>query len=115
MRNKVIVGKMLDYCSCIIKRSSTIDTDGQRLSTDMEIFKLFAFDLMQLGELASKLDESFRNECTHIPWSQIRGLRNRIVHGYGDINTDIVWETIVASIPDLCGQLTELYESINGR
>lgn len=41
-----------------------------------------------------------------IPWRNIRGMRNRIAHGYFDINLDVVWDTVHTALPDLLPQLS---------
>ena len=44
------------------------------------------FNLSQISELASKLDDDFVNKYPEIPWLKMRGLRNRIVHDYEGVN-----------------------------
>ena len=49
------------------------------------------FNLMQIGELAKEsLGDDVKKEITTVPWQQIYGLRNRIVHGYSGVNMQIV-------------------------
>jgi len=40
-----------------------------------------------------------------IPWRNMRGMRNRIAHGYFEINLDIVWDTVQTALPELLKQL----------
>ncbi|MCI1010544.1 MAG: DUF86 domain-containing protein [Pseudomonas sp. PGPPP4] len=64
--------------------------------------------LIIIGEAATKLmavDEAFTQAHPHIPWRSMRGMRNRIAHGYFDINLDVVWETVVTALPELLEQL----------
>ena len=42
-----------------------------------------------------------RNEIKEIPWRQLYGLRNRIVHDYEGVNLDLVWQIVSDDIPDL--------------
>lgn len=64
------------------------------------------FNLMQLGELAKQsLSDEAKSQITTIPWQQIYGLRNRIVHGYSGVNMKIVWETVAYDIPELHKEL----------
>lgn len=67
--------------------------------------------LIIIGEAATKImaaDESFIHEHSHIPWRSMRGMRNRIAHGYFDINLEVVWETVVTALPELLEQLRSL-------
>ena len=59
------------------------------------------FNLSQLGELAGKVDNEYREIHREIPWSQIYGLRNRIVHDYEGVNFMLVWEIISNDLQEL--------------
>ena len=60
------------------------------------------FNLMQIGELAkSSLSDEFKEEIKTIPWKQLYGMRNRIVHGYDGVDMSIVWDTINEDLPVL--------------
>ena len=66
------------------------------------------FNLSQLGELANKIDEEYEKAHSDIPWRQIYGLRNRIIHDYEGINLKLIWEIIKDDLPDLVTQLLSL-------
>ena len=64
--------------------------------------------LIVLGEAATKVMDQFPDfAASHaeIPWRNMRGMRNRIAHGYFDINLDVVWETVQTALPELLRQL----------
>jgi uncharacterized protein with HEPN domain len=44
----------------------------------------------------------------NIPWKQMRGMRNRMAHGYFEINLDVVWDTLQQSLPELQQQLLRI-------
>ena len=54
-----------------------------------------------IGEAAGRVSRKFRDAHPEIQWSRIRGLRNRMIHGYDDIDMDIVWDTVERDIPRL--------------
>ena len=60
-----------------------------------------------IGEAAGRLSSAFREGRRHpeIPWARIRGMRNRMIHGYEDIDMDIVWDTVEQHIPRLISQI----------
>ena len=64
-----------------------------------------------VGEAAGRLSTRFREENPAIPWAEIRGMRNRMIHRYDDIDMDIVWETVTRDIPRLIPQLESLVPS----
>ena len=69
------------------------------------------FNLMQIGELSkTSLSDSVKDSIPSIPWKQIYGLRNRIVHGYAGVDMRIVWDTVSEDIPRLRAELA----AING-
>ena len=51
---------------------------------------------------------AFAAEPNHIPWRSMRGMRNRIAHGYFDIDLEVVWETTQQWFPELLKQLPAL-------
>ena len=67
--------------------------------------------LIVLGEAATKVMDqhpTFATEHSHIPWRSMRGMRNRIAHGYFDINLEVVWDTVQTALPALKIQLDAL-------
>lgn len=66
------------------------------------------FNLSQLGEAANKIDEGFEKRNPQIPWRQIYGLRNRIVHDYEGVNLKLVWEIIETDLSDIQEELIKL-------
>ncbi len=64
--------------------------------------------LFIIGEAATKimdLHAEFANGHPQIPWRSMRGMRNRIAHGYFEINLDIVWETVQTALPEVLKNL----------
>lgn len=67
--------------------------------------------LIVLGEAATKVMDQFPDFAVNhaeIPWRNMRGMRNRIAHGYFDINLDVVWDTVQTALPILKSQLDAL-------
>jgi uncharacterized protein with HEPN domain len=60
-----------------------------------------------VGEAAARLSEDARASLQQIPWSAIVSMRNRLVHGYFDVDPDIVWTTAAEEIPELLLLLSE--------
>lgn len=61
-----------------------------------------------MGKATGRMSSAFRERHPEIPWARIRGMRNRMIHGYEDIDMDIVWETVDRHIPRLIEQLEPL-------
>lgn len=97
----------------IIKRiSSTINyCSGESFdsfNSNSMLQEACVFNLLQVGELANHLTVEFVESSPFIPWRQIIGLRNRLVHDYDGIRLKIVWETITNDFPMLKSQLEKL-------
>jgi uncharacterized protein with HEPN domain len=61
----------------------------------------FLRHLQIIGEAARALPEEVRMLAAEIPWTKIIGMRNVLVHGYFEIDTDVVWHTVQRDIPAL--------------
>lgn len=73
--------------------------------------------LIIIGEAAAKVMDGyaeFAKMHTKVPWRNMRGMRNRIAHGYFDINLDVVWDTVLAALPELLKQLSSLRRLAGG-
>ena len=66
------------------------------------------FNLMQIGEVSkNKISNKIKQKNPNIPWEEIYGFRNRLVHDYESINQKIVYETIIEDLPLLLNVLKE--------
>jgi uncharacterized protein with HEPN domain len=52
-----------------------------------------------VGEAAWGTSEVFRSKYPEIPWRAMTGMRNRLIHGYFEVNLDVVWETVETQLP----------------
>lgn len=106
MKNNLIIEKMLLLIEKVQKYCREIDYEA--FSKNDLLVEACVFNLSQLGELSNKLDEEFEENNPQIPWRQLYGLRNRIVHDYEGVNLKLVWEIIECDLPDLKKKLLEL-------
>lgn len=68
-------------------------------------------NLLVIGELAAKVlsdDAAFATEHNRVPWRSMVGMRNRIAHGYFEIDLDVVWQTVNTSLPSLLEALESI-------
>ncbi|RPI66604.1 MAG: DUF86 domain-containing protein [Ignavibacteriales bacterium] len=54
-----------------------------------------------IGEAASKISEEIKIKYPEIPWKDIIGMRNRLIHGYFEVNIELVWNTVKNNLPQL--------------
>ena len=77
----------------------------ENLDHDRMLVLSLVKDIEIIGEAATKISENCRQEHPEIPWKEIVTMRNRLIHGYFDINLDIVWKTITEELPPLILEL----------
>ena len=68
------------------------------------------FRLIQISENSDKLTEEFKIYHSNIPWRAMKGMRNRIVHEYGNVDMSVVYDTIIKDIPELLAELETIKE-----
>jgi uncharacterized protein with HEPN domain len=54
-----------------------------------------------IGEAAARVTRERQLELTQIPWVQVIGMRNRLIHAYFQVDLDIVWNTVIQALPNL--------------
>lgn len=54
-----------------------------------------------IGEAANRIPRDYQERCPSIPWSDIIGMRHRLIHGYDQVQWDRVWETVTIHLPKL--------------
>ena len=69
--------------------------------------------LVILGEACTRLSPEIRDAYGEVPWRQIIGMRNRIIHGYDEVNWEIVWQVATEHIPQLIAQLSAIFDSLS--
>jgi len=82
--------------------------DCDAFLVDLRTQRAVIMSLMIVGEAATRLiaeHPGFTETHSNIAWRSIRGMRNRIAHGYFDLDLHIVWQTIQTELPGLVKQL----------
>ena len=65
-------------------------------------------ELSIIGEAATKISQALQDKYPAVPWREISGFRNQIVHAYFSLDLDIVWETVANDVPELLLQVGEI-------
>jgi len=61
-----------------------------------------------IGEAANRVSDHGRSKHAEIPWADIVGMRNRLVHGYDVIDYDVLWDTVTVDLPPLIKALERI-------
>lgn len=83
------------------------NVDAEELNANEVLLDSMLFRMIQISENAKKLSEKYKMTHANIPWNALGGLRNRIVHDYGNVDLNVVYETLKNDIPELLEVITD--------
>lgn len=66
-----------------------------------------------MGEATKKLSEDMRKDYPNIPWKNIAGTRDKLIHNYFGVNIDIIWSIVQIEIPSLLPKIERIYQNLN--
>ena len=105
-RDEVRMRHMLDAA----KEAVSFMTDRTRSDLDTDsMLALATVRLLEImGEAANAVTEETRQKNPQIPWRQITGTRNRLIHGYYHVDMEIVWQIVKQDLPPLIANLEKI-------
>ena len=111
-KDQIVLRKIQGHIESILRYCEGIQSLQEFQSNSMRV-DATVFNLMQIGELAKEsLSDEVKAQLTTIPWPQLYGMRNRIVHGYSGVNMNIVWDTIQMDLPELLSELQAIQAGV---
>ncbi|MBI3813866.1 MAG: DUF86 domain-containing protein [Nitrospinae bacterium] len=85
---------------------------ANRSRSDLDNNRMLVLSLLKdieiIGEAANKVSTEVRDKYINVPWLDIIGMRNHLIHGYFDIDLDIVWDTVTKDLPPLIVELEKI-------
>ena len=109
MRPERDMGSMQDMLT--YAREAVEATRG-RSRADLDEDRLLNLALQRLveiiGEAAARVSRQTQSLYVQIPWREIIGMRNRLIHGYNVVDCDLLWDTIVNDLPPLIAELEKI-------
>jgi len=106
--NNYYVKKLITDLSFIIEH--TKDLSQEELENNEVLVDSVMFRLIQISEHSNKLTEDFKLSNSSVPWKALKGMRNRIVHEYGNVDMTVVYDTVKNDIPGLLSELETIAE-----
>ena len=99
------IRKIVENLEFVTEQMKDVDIDG--LNANVILLDSMLFRMIQISENAKRLSEEYKEANSKIPWGAVYGLRNRIVHDYGNVDLNVVYETLKNDVPELLQMLLE--------
>ncbi len=110
--------RLVDYLDQMLAAASDACGFAEGMSrdeflSDKRTQQAVVMSLVIIGEAAARVMDQYGDFVAvqpTIPWRGMRGMRNRIAHGYFDVDLGVVWDTVQTALPDLSKQLRQLLD-----
>ena len=106
IKDKIIIQKIINYIVDIEKYVEGLQP--REFLDDKKTITACAFTVSQIGEIVKEITDETIAKYSYIPWNSIKGMRNRIVHDYENVDLSVLWGTIKDSLPELKNQLKDI-------
>lgn len=107
-KDKIILQKISGYINDVNQYIHGLSF--KQFMADKKTISACAFTVSQIGEISKDISLETQEEYDFIPWKSIRGMRNKIIHDYENIDFAVLWGTITKSLPDLLKQIDEIID-----
>ena len=111
-RDNEILERIINYCNEIGEANSQFGNNFEILDSKSVYKNSVAMCILQIGELTTHLSEEFKVKYNEMPWRDIKDMRNIVVHKYGALDTEILWDTMENDIPNLREYCEKIFESV---
>jgi len=98
-----LVSDMLKYARTA--RSKVAPVTREEFDANDTLQFALAYLILIVGEAASRLSQAARAQLPDLPWTDIIGMRHRLVHGYGAVSANIVWDVATGDLDELIASL----------
>ncbi len=113
MRSADYIGHILEAIGLVAQYTQGLTVEA--FAQDKRTQQAVLLNVMIIGEAATKLAQSdpvLLANNPQVPWSSMRGMRDRLIHGYFDIDLQVVWDTSQTALPQLADQLREVLAAV---
>jgi uncharacterized protein with HEPN domain len=88
------------------------DIDRNNLQEDDEKQAAILYRLIIIGEATKRLSDKFRDQYPMIPWRQMAGLRDVVIHDYDELDFNILWNVIHINLPDILPEIQAILDNL---
>lgn len=108
IKEQGLLMNIVKHCEKINEKMENLTRE--QFDSDEDVVQIICFNILQIGELAKNFEPSFVTKYNKVPWRQIKGMRDKVAHGYGTIDMDRVWNTALKDIDPLLGYCKQILE-----
>lgn len=111
MNQPIYVDYLEDIVNAIERAESFVSglSFEQFQSDDKTIFACIRA-LEIIGEAANKIPKSLQQKYPSVPWKEMIGMRNKLIHDYSGVNDEVIWKTIKNDLPNLKSEVTAILD-----
>jgi uncharacterized protein with HEPN domain len=110
-RDSVILQKIIQYADDISETIARFALTYDRFRNDRVAKNAVSMCVLQIGELAGKLTDTFKAKHSEMPWRDITAIRNRAAHAYESVDMEILWNIAAQNIPELKSYCERILEN----
>jgi uncharacterized protein with HEPN domain len=107
---RVYLCHIRDEADVLLRFSQGIDKEA--FLNDETLTRSFVRSLEIIGEATKNLPDSLREKYARVPWRQMAGMRDKLIHEYFGVNYDLVWDVVIHQIPVLHEQIQAIFEEV---
>ena len=99
IKEKGLLLAIIKHCNKINEKMNGLVRE--QFDRDEDVVQIICFNILQIGELAKNFEPEFIKQYNAVPWNKIKGMRDKVAHGYDKIDMDRVWNTALLDINPL--------------
>jgi len=103
---KDFLGHILIEANFILESCQGLNKE--QLVNDPTLKRAVVRSLEIIGEATKNLSDEFKQQHPEIPWRQMAGMRDKLIHAYFGVDYDVVWDVITQEVPQLCEDIATI-------
>ena len=111
VKEKGLLINIIKHCNKINEKMNGLTKE--EFDKNEDVIQIICFNILQIGELAKNFSPEFLAKYNKVPWQQIKGMRDKVAHGYDTIDMDRVWFTALEDINPLLDYCNEILSNDN--
>jgi len=105
--------EFIDYLNDIVSEIQQIESfvkgySLKEFSNDVKTYYAVIRALEVIGEASGKIPQEIKQQYPEIPWKEIYGMRNKLIHDYFGVDEEVIWQTIANDLPPLKNSIVSI-------